>query len=317
MRCKHCYINDHVAEMSYQEFLLVLKQYDELIKNLQQKSKEIIVPNLHITGGEPFLHSEIDKILRYLYWKGHKYQLAFMTNGTVLSPRLIRKLKQLRIKALQVSIDGNRQTHDSIRSQGNFDEVIGALDLLFRCGLDSRVSFTANNNNFKQFPEVAQICREHHVSSLWSDRYIPCSRNNGVVPLDSDDMKEYINILRTEAINPLNKNCKISIQNFRALQFLGSDDKPYFCKAGIDFMAINELGDIFPCRRMPIICGNIHQNTIADVFFNSEILDDLRQHKCSGKCLACKYLKTCSGGGRCMSYAVLGDYNMPDPCCFI
>ncbi len=303
--------------MSFKKFLLVLKQYDELIKSLQKTSKEIIVPNLHITGGEPFLHSEIDKIIHYLYWKGYKYQLAFMTNGTVLSPQLIRKLKQLRIKPLQVSIDGNRQTHDLIRSHGNFDKVINALDLLFCCDLESRVSFTANKHNFRQFPEVAQICREHHVSSLWSDRFIPCSQNNAVMPLDSDDMKEYINILRTEANNPLNIKDKLNIQNFRALQFLGSDDNPYFCRAGMNLMAVDEYGNIFPCRRMPIICGNIQQNTIADVFFYSEVFNDLRQRKCSDKCLTCKYLKTCSGGSRCMSYAVLGDYNMPDPCCFI
>lgn len=317
LHCKHCYLDKHMAEMSYKDFLQVLKQYDELINKLQKVSEDKIIPNLHITGGEPFLHNDIDKIIRFLFWKRHKYHLAFMTNGTLLSPQLLRKLKRLRIKALQVSIDGNRKTHDYNRSQGNFDKVVNSLDLLYQCGIKSRVSFTANKNNFRQFSEVAEICRQHHVSSLWSDRFIPCKHNNNIVPLDSSDMEEYVKILRTESNHPLNKHHKIFIQNFRALQFLGSNDTPYLCKAGIDFMAVDELGNILPCRRMPINCGNIHQDNIADVFFNSSIFIDLRKHECSGKCLKCKYLTTCSGGSRCMSYAVLGNYNMPDPCCFI
>lgn len=319
LHCKHCYISEHAAEMSYKDFVLILKQYDEFINTLRKTSKEKIVANLHITGGEPFLHSEINRILKYLFWRRHKYQLAFMTNGTVLSTKLIRKLKSLKIKPLQVSLDGVRQTHDAIRAEGNFDKVISALDLLHKHGLNSRVSFTANKSNFQEFPEVAQVCREHHVSSLWSDRFIPCSQNNTIASLNASDMKEYVKILRNEANNPINEGCKIHIQNFRSLQFLGSadTDRPYFCKAGIDFFAIDEFGNILPCRRMPIICGNIHQDTITNVFMNSDVFNDLRKHKCSGKCLECNYLTTCSGGGRCMSYAVLGDYNAPDPCCFL
>ena len=317
LRCKHCYIDDHATEMSFEDFRLILKQYDELIKHLRKNSKERIIANLHITGGEPFLHSALWKILWYLLCQRGKYELAFMTNGTLLSPRLIGVLKLLRIKPLQVSLDGMQQTHDALRSQGNFERVLKGLDLLHKCRFPSRVSFTAHKGNFREFPQVAQLCREHHVSSLWSDRFIPCNPNQVLQPLDANDMQEYIDILRSEANHPLNRTCHIHIQNFRALQFLGSDDRPYFCKAGIDFMAIDEFGNIMPCRRMPIVCGNVHEDTVKDVFLHSDVFEDLRKHTCTGKCLACKHLETCSGGGRCMSYAVLGNYNAPDPGCFL
>ena len=303
--------------MSFDDFRTVLRQYDELVAELKKSSGDKIIANLHITGGEPFLHSEIGRILRYLSWRSHKYKLAFMTNGTLLSPALIRKLKRLGIKPLQLSLDGGRRTHDSIRSQGNFDKVIGALDMLYKHGMSSRVSFTAHKDNFRELVDVAQICREHHVSSLWSDRFVPCSRKNVVTALDADDMREYVEMLRALSSDPLNDECKMHIQNFRSLQFLGSDDKPYYCRAGEDFLAVDELGNILPCRRLPIVCGNIHSDGLKNVFMNSAILDDLRRHKFTGKCVNCEHSKECMGGARCMSYAVLGDYNAPDPCCFI
>lgn len=315
LRCKHCYISEHVQEMSFSDIKTVLIQFNSWAKRMRQYYKDKVMLHLHVTGGEPFLHSEIERILKYLS-KCRKYRIAFMTNGTLLDKKLAKRLKHMHLKALQLSLDGTRETHDRLRGSGNYDKVINAMDLLHQYGIPCRISFTANRYNYPEFPKVAEICRNHHVVSLWSDRYIPCTDNN-LLPMDESHMKEYVSILREERNNTENQKAGLRVENFRALQFIGSQDIPYYCRAGEGFLTVDEYGNIMPCRRLPVICGNIKTENLSDVYFHHETFTELRKHKINGKCRACKYAEACKGGAKCMSYAVSGDYTETDPCCFL
>lgn len=314
LNCKHCYIAEHAVEMPYSDFKQVLHDYNNWARKIREITGQKVIQNLHITGGEPLLHSQFNKILYLLLFHKKRYRIAFMTNGTLINKKHLRFFKMLKIKPLQLSLDGNEEGHDFIRGKGNYNKVIHAMDLLHEYNIPCRISFTANKNNYNQFPEVADICRKHNVSSLWSDRYIPYQKC-GLSAIDKECMQNYVEILRNE------RNCKdngfLCVENARALQFLGSDDAAYYCRAGEYFMAVDENGEIFPCRRLPISCGNIKHSTLLDVYLNSEVFKDLRKHRIPSGCRTCEHSKKCLGGAKCMSYALTGDYNIKDPSCFI
>ncbi len=317
LRCRHCYIDEHCMDMSYRDVKSVLKQFDELIQYLRKQSREKVVAHVHVTGGEPFLHPDIYKILWLLWRFRHKYHYGIMSNGTLLNSRYLRLIKRLNLKAFQVSLDGTKETHDDVRGIGNFEKVLCALDQLADWKIPARVSFTANKENFRQFPQVAEICREHHVLTLWSDRYVPFDLHSKIPPLDKADMMEYAAILQQERVNAENQRCGLCVQNYRALQFLGSGDAPYSCQAGDSLVTVDERGNIFPCRRLPIHSGNIHTTSLLKVYIYSDVFKSLRQHGISGKCEACEHSKTCKGGERCFTYAISGKVDIPDPCCWL
>ena len=148
LRCKHCYIEEHSCDMPYSSIKRVLRQYDVLVKQLEKHCQEKVVAHLHFTGGEPLLHPQIKKILKLFYRKRNKYRYAIMSNGSFLDDYIIKQLKKLNIKAYQLSLDGDEETHDSIRGKGNFKQVVLAMDLLKENGIRTRVSFTANKMNY-------------------------------------------------------------------------------------------------------------------------------------------------------------------------
>ncbi|MCM1026426.1 MAG: radical SAM protein [Roseburia sp.] len=304
-------------DMPYRDIKSVLEQFDELVRYLKKQSREKVAVHVHITGGEPFLHPDIHKILWLLRRFRYKYRYGIMSNGTVLNSRNLWLIKGLHLKAFQVSLDGNQETHDSIRGIGNFEKVIHALDQLAEWRIPARVSFTANKENFHQFPQVAEVCRKHYVRTLWSDRYIPFDSQSKIHPLDKADMPEYVAILRRERENVENQRCGLYVQNYRALQFLGSEDSPYSCQAGDSLVTVDEHGNIFPCRRLPIPCGNIHTTSILEVYRYNDVFKSLRQYEVSGKCKTCEYSKTCKGGERCFTYAISGKFDIPDLCCWL
>ena len=314
LRCQHCYIADHSGELSLKEISIVLRQFFRLLRSIRATSGEPVCGHVHVTGGEPFMHPQIQQILWLLLFYRRHFHLAIMSNATML--KHLHLIKWLSLKTLQVSIDGDEKTHDLIRGKGNFEAVCQGLDLLSRYGIRTRVSFTAHLDNYQLLPQVAEICLKHHVSSLWSDRYIPMPGSK-IRPMDRTGMQEYVTLLRSLANNPKYRAGGLMIQNHRALQFLGGNEMPYTCTAGERLIVVDENGDIYPCRRLPIICGNIRETDLNAVYYNSSVFRDLRRHEVTEKCVACTHKEKCCGGLRCMTYAYNGKYNHPDPCCYI
>lgn len=314
LHCRHCYIDSHTKEMTLTDICRVLTQYDALLEKLRLQSREPVTAHLHITGGEPLTHKHIDSVLAILARKKKKYSMAFMSNGTLLTPQLLDKLKALDLKAFQLSLDGTPRTHDAIRGQSNHAAVVKAIELLRQWEIPVRVSFTANEENFREFPQVAQICREHGVSSLWSDRYVPfpCTE---MPPLAKESTWEYLNLLQHEHDSWENLQAGLSVENFRALQFLTGNMMPYSCTAGEKLIAVDENGTIYPCRRLPIPCGNIRQTDLAAVYFGDSTFESLRRHSLDEGCHCCPHHERCKGGARCLSYAVTGNLYARDPGC--
>ena len=314
LRCRHCYITGHNGELSYKEISIVLRQFSGLLRSIRAASDEQVCGHVHITGGEPFMHPQIQQILWLLLLYRRNFHYAVMSNATML--KHLHLIKRLNLKSLQVSVDGDEKTHDSIRGKGNFKAVCQGLDILSRCGIPTRVSFTAHLDNYRLLSQVAEICLKHHAASLWSDRYIPVAGSE-IRPMDKMNMQEYVTLLRTLAHNPRYRAGGLMIQNHRALQFLGGNEVPYTCIAGEGLIVVDENGDIYPCRRLPIICGNIRETNLKAVYYNSPVFQDLRRHEVTEKCVGCMHKEKCCGGLRCMTYAHSGEYNHPDPCCYL
>ena len=66
---------------------------------------------------------------------------------------------------------------------------------------------------------------------------------------------------------------------------------------------------------MPIKCGNVLKDDLIDVYFNNEVMNDLRTQKVAEGCSECRFKKYCNGGARCISYAINNNYNIADPFC--
>ena len=92
------------------------------IKNLIDQScdlgAQVIVP----FGGEPLIRKDIREIINYIKRK-ERYCVLY-TNATYLKNKIddIREADQL-----VISMDGDEETHDSIRGKGSIKDVLKAL----------------------------------------------------------------------------------------------------------------------------------------------------------------------------------------------
>ncbi len=315
--CKHCYLAPCPGELSVSRLEEIFRQYQQLIDALEKKQGHSLRPFVNITGGEPFIHPEIMEIMDLMDRYSDRFSFRMMSNGTMLTPDILRRLQRLKIPCLQVSLDGDEQAHDALRGTGNFRAVTEGLDRLFAYCVPAKVSFTAHQDNYNLFPEVARICRAHKVSALWSDRYVPCGKDESLRTLTPEQTREYVALLQAEKNNPQNRQAKLQILNRRSLQFLASGEVPYYCTAGISALAVDDKGNVYPCRRADIQCGNVFSKSLKDIYETAPELIAIRSLTLPEQCTGCRHISYCRGGAKCISLGVLQDFAAKDPGCWL
>jgi len=313
LRCAHCYQDSyHRPEFGFTEFLSVIDQYKQLLLKLNKKG------HINVTGGEPFLHEDFFDLLKVFNENKDYFSFGILTNGTFIDKANAKRLKLLNPSFVQVSIEGDEKTHNSIRGEGNLRKVIEAIKHLKHNGIKTLVSFTAHKENYKSFPAVAALCKKTGVFKLWTDRMVPFG--------GAEKMHEsLLNPKETLEFFKIVKNCreqkkwgrknKTIIELNRALQFFVNDNYPYSCKAGESLICLLEDGTVLPCRRLPIEAGNLKEQSLDQIYFG-DVMNGLRSNAPRPEgCSKCSYFILCKGGARCISYAVTGNPFARDPGC--
>jgi radical SAM protein with 4Fe4S-binding SPASM domain len=316
-RCEHCY-QDSFSDngLSFSELIETLDKLDDFVKE-SLKLNEKVNAHINFTGGEPFLRDDFLDLLEESTKRMH-YTFGILSNGYLLNDKGINRLKKLKPKFVQISLEGNRKINNSIRGNGAYNDIIKALKTYKKHKIPVMISFTANSKNYKYFRNVVKVARKYNAFKVWTDRYLPLGENDELM-LSTEQTQEFFQIILNEQKrNKYRLLSKTTISSNRALQFLVSGGVPYKCSAGNTLITILPNGDILPCRRLPVKVGNIKSDNLVDVYQNNEILKNLRDtNKIDEHCIKCYYKDSCSGGLKCLSYAKSKNIFVKDPNCWI
>ncbi len=320
LRCKHCYRTEgDVETLPFESIIDIIEQYKVLLAEYNKIHRIKKRGHINITGGEPFYRSDITGILEYLGENRELFSYGVLSNGSFIDKHIIEILKSTEVSFVQLSIDGNREMHDSLRAKGDYDRVLDTARMLEENDIRTYISFTATKSNHKHLPSVAAECRKRRITKLWSDRLVPIGNGKELEELQitPEELPRYLRSMKkaqggwiTRLLFP-----KTQVSSNRALQFLGTDGCLYSCSAAKSLVTVDEFGNVMPCRRMPIICGNVQSTPLRDIYFKSEVFRELREDRLPKECSECAYSFECRGGAKCQSYAVTGSFYRADPAC--
>lgn len=340
LRCKHCYAcaTPHPArdELTLEDKMKVVDQLDEAG-----------VAALSFSGGEPLMSKHLLPVAEYASSKG--FYLSVATNGTLISSKMARRMKEVGIRYAGVSIDGpTAEIHDAFRGvKGAFDRTIAGLKNAKDAGLTVGIATTATHHNIDVMAEMVELARELQVDRVIVFSFVPTGRGREIVeedlgPEEREDLMNYLYkewqkgdmqivttspcYARISLSNALeNAGAKISPTHFAELElpaeylggakalteFIGG------CGAGRIYCSVEHNGDIQPCVFMPIKLGNVLKDGFQNVWDNSEVLLELRDRdKNDYACSSCPFHYVC-GGCRARAYAYYGDIKAPDPGCIM
>ena len=311
LRCLHCYQENHKPiVLPYDDLINILNQYRELLKKMKVKG------HINLTGGEPLCSPHFFKLLYEFKKDSELYSFSILTNGTLITDDIARRIKEYNPEYVQVSLEGSKKTNDFIRGKGVYKKVAKAIKLLKKHNIYVSLSFTATKINYKDFPKVVKFAEKYGVDTVWSDRYIPLNNDNDIdLQMSKEETTEYLKIMAEERIRLKLKKSKTNVAMYRALQFQMTNDYPYTCTAGRSLLTVMENGDLVPCRRMPIVIGNVLEKNMLKLFKTSKIIKSLQKDTTPDECKGCEHTKKCSGGLKCLTYAIYKDLNHKDIGC--
>jgi radical SAM protein with 4Fe4S-binding SPASM domain len=314
LKCLHCYQEKHIStQLEYEQLEKIYNQFKELLENKKMKG------HINITGGEPLCNPFLFKVLDLIKKDEDLISFSILTNGTLITKEIAKRIKSYNPYYVQVSLEGGRKTNDYIRGNGTYKKIATGIKNLRKQDIFTSISFTATQLNYKEFPQVVKYARKYDVNNVWSDRYIPLGDSEDKnLALNFEQTREYLQIMNEEREKLKNKkNVNTTISMYRALQFQMTNDFAYGCTAGDTLLTVMENGDLVPCRRMPIVVGNLLKDNMYDLYKNNKILKDLRKNTIPDDCKNCEHSEMCHGGLKCLTYAIYKDLNHKDIGCNI
>ena len=313
LKCLHCYQENHTpVQLKYDDLIKILNQYRELLDKLKTTG------HINLTGGEPLCSPYFFKILDEFKKDSNKYSFSILTNGTLITEEYAEKIKSYNPEYVQVSLEGGKRMNDYIRGKGVYKKVAQAIKILKKHGIYVSLSFTATKLNYKEFPKVVKFAEKYGVDTIWSDRFIPLSKDNdNDFMMNLEETNEYLKIMEEERQKLKRKHSKTTVAMYRALQFQMTNNYPYVCTAGKTLLTVMENGDLVPCRRMPIFVGNLLEENMYDLYKKSQIIKDLQKDTTPTECRSCEHSKLCAGGLKCLTYAIYKNLNHKDVGCNI
>ncbi len=286
-RCKYCYNDSMISKTNristegYKEFVGFLKKYG--------------LEYVALSGGEPFLHPDVEEILMFNHALGLRQTM--ITNGSLLNEARYKLIKEYNIKCF-LTIDGfDEATHDRYRGKGTYSILMENLNEFARRNLIENISVRINltRSNAYQVADTFRMIYDMGIRDFAFGIISPAGRGK-----DTD----YIDYYKDPAfLNEINERIK-ALENELSLPRLevptGITIACPLTQMGKRFKPrIDYNGDIFPCQRMTdqdYLIGNIFHIESIQMGFEKILEKIRRRDHMKDKCKKCAYCGICMGG---------------------
>lgn len=273
---------------------------------------------ISLAGGEPLMSKEFFPFVEYARSKG--VDVSFTTNGTLITKDIIRRLNELQIRTITISLEGpNKEDNDLIRGKGSFDRVLKNISLLSKY-YDGTVALrmTMMKHNVSKAEEFINLaekmgCKKVKFNAL---------RMTGRVAENSELMlspKEYVEFVkRMEAYKPERVKVILPLNPFQKEQYDFIEELGFGCVAGKDCISISPEGFVRPCSQLDFdyADGNCKSCTLKDIWRNGKYFNFYRTLEGNTQCKRCKVYDKCRGGCRYRALQA-GNINGVDPYCYV
>ncbi|MEX1243770.1 MAG: methyltransferase domain-containing protein [Thermoanaerobaculia bacterium] len=320
LACEHCLVNSGPGETPG----LAPAELERVVG----EAIGMGVERFYMTGGEPFLRSDIFTLIHQITEEGGR-ELVVLTNATLFEgPRGagLDSLSRERVK-FQVSLDGARpETNDPIRGAGTFAKALQGARALSDRGFEVSLATVVTRQNLGELPELTRLaaqCGARSQHLMWSHkRGRARDSDNGFFPEIADILA------RLAGVSDEAARRGVLLDNLEAVRrrVNGQPGVKYdLGNAGWDSLCVYADGTVYPSaalvNRRPLVCGRVPEQSLQEIFDSSPVLERFREATLARRSQAlADPFRFLTGGGD-LEHAYLfsssgdgdGDLTAPDP----
>jgi radical SAM protein with 4Fe4S-binding SPASM domain len=325
LACPHCYIDADGQAFSHE---LTFEEARALIDDAATLCSPVIL----FSGGEPLIRDDIIEVCAYAV--SRKLRVGLSTNGTLITRNVAKRIADVGVSYVGVSIDGTESTHDAFRKQrGAFASALKGLKNARDAGIKTGIRFTVHKRNIFDLPAVMDLLVTHRIPRFCLYHLVYAGRANASMDISNEERAQMMDYLirrvpalaakGVEVLTTDNHADGIYImrsaggahraEQIRLLRAHGG------CTAGNKIINVDPEGNVRPCQFWQgETVGNIRDSPLTEIWNHpNELLLMLRdkKNKLTGRCGLCTYVEMC--GGCRVRAAASGDVWGDDPSCYL
>ena len=298
LRCRHCGSRcPTLKETEYVGTETLLRVIDEVCGFVPPDQFMFC-----LTGGEPLLRPDWDRIGAYISAKGVPWGMT--TNGTLIDEDVVRRMTESGMKTISVSLDGLKENHEWLRGvNGCYEKALSGLRLLAESKKHLCVQATTvvNSRNIGDLESMYELLGGVGVQSWKIVATEPIGDAVGqdelfLSPAQYRKMLDFILEKRAQGGMEVSFGCS---------HFLPDEyetavrDSRFHCGSGVFIASISAKGEILGCLdiddRKTTCQGSVYADSFRDVWENRFKL--FRQPRSLKGCIceACQYAGFCRG----------------------
>ncbi len=335
LRCIHCYAGSdnrkYEGELTTEEALTFI---DDL--------QEFKVPVLLISGGEPFMREDILYLAEYAAKKG--IRTTFSTNGTLITSKIAKKLKEIGVGYVGISLDGLGENNDRFRGKkGAFDLALEGIRNCLAVGQKVGLRFTINRHNFHELDGIFDLLEEEKIPRVCFYHLVYSGRGSKMIEEDisHEETRQALDLIidKVQYFHKKGLNIEVlTVDNhadgvYLYLRLLKEDPQRAGevlkllkynggNRSGIAIGEVDWYGNVHPDQfTQNHTFGNVRERKFGEIWtdLSNPILKGLKDRKglLVGRCAKCKWLDICNGNFRARAEAVTGNFWESDPACYL
>lgn len=256
--CLHC-IEESGPGRAFKDELDDAQTFEVL-----RQAIELDVPYISLSGGEPMVHPRFFDLVAFAAERGT--QLKIETNGQYLTKQACRRLKELDVKSVQVSMDGaSRETFNKMRVRGDFDEVVQGIRNLVEAGVPLEINYSPTKFNTHEIGRAVDLAYELGAQNFYTGRTMYTGNAvktwHKLVPSD-DQYMHYFNTLHLKRIEYAGR-MRVHFHEMGLLQEMRERlENP----AALLIVLPNGLVKLI--NALPFICGDLRRDSLEQVWAN-------------------------------------------------
>lgn len=286
-------------------------------------------PLFVLTGGDPMWRKDLAELVAHGASRG--LSVALTPSGTAAATKKrLAELQQAGLSRVAVSLDGpDAETHDRFRRvRGSFAYTMRIIDAVAELGLPLQINSTVSRVTLPALEALADTVGRLPVV-LWAVFFlVQTGRGSGVAQITAAECERVL-----EWLAELSGRVPFGIKTTEAPHYrrvLAGREAgaaaasparrphlraPRSVNDGNGFVFVDHVGNICPSGFLPMVCGNVRHDRLADRYQNDPVFVRLRDPDAlGGRCGRCRFRAVC-GGSRSRAFASTGDAFGEDPLC--
>ena len=243
-----------------------IKDFPEIAPEVYFKLPKTL-KDINISGGEPFLRSDLPRIVEVIHRACPKANINISTNGFLVETikRVLPEIKRIFPKiSISVSVDGIGQMHEAVRRVPNAWPKVLETIRFCRDELNIKnikLAYTLNGLNYHHLKKAYDWSRRLGVEftmAIVHSSDIFFSKKN-VIDIEQKHLDEEFDHVVKELLKSMNPKDWARAYFVNGLRTVAKGgQRPLESFAGEDFFYLDPKGDVYPSVIDNVIMGNIN-----------------------------------------------------------